>query len=81
MSKWVIDMPDGWEPKLGRLNMMLDCPINTCDETDCRDCPFSNAKKAVELNAYSIGLYGYGTGNECFDGEGKPVKLWATEEE
>jgi hypothetical protein len=90
MSKWVIEMPDGWRPSVC-ITKDYVCPSfenGTCSNED-GDCPLANAKKAVEVsdgnklvfmeNHFKVIV------DESNEKEGikiiaKPVKLWATEE-
>ena len=67
MSKWIVDMPDNWNPKL--CWNKEDCKV--CQKIMQSDCPISKAKKAVELRG-DIECYGIN------DGE---LKLYAVEED
>lgn len=65
---WVIEMPETWIPGNGELNYFCrTCGRNIVDGKCYFDCPFANAKPAVEISQYEF--------------VGKPVTLYAVEKE
>lgn len=79
MAKYIIEMPEGWDIE----DPCFCCPIKPCrDITDDLNpnCPLANAKKAVEITTDHMETYeGKDTGEQTING--KPVKLFAVEEE
>jgi hypothetical protein len=83
--RYLIDMPEGWRPRSRPLECDL-CPKHWACRKSFGVCPLANAKKAVEVTPDEMETY-----NEVNQIEpnhpsvhrinGKPVKLWATEEE
>ena len=82
MSKYLIDMPEGWKANSGHKSCD-PCPF---DNRGCQDepdmCPLANAVEAVEVGPWADrverikedGEYGFWV-------EGKPVTLYAVEVE
>ena len=78
---WIVMMPDNWNPE--------DCTTcgnyrHFCRERfrDDMECPYANAKKAVEASNEQIEIAGYMmsvTPGPIIDG--KPVTLYAVEDE
>lgn len=90
MSKWIVEMPEGW---VNGKDCVLLCPLL---HMNCatKNCPLASAKKAVEVNPVAdIPNMVVNTWPEPQDKQAalvikgqvrissKPVKLWATEEE
>ena len=81
--KILVEVPDNWKPQLGRLGGMIDCPIRGCQEVMmCAECQIANAVKAVEVSSADISLFnGAIKISAPIIQNGKPVKLYAVEEE
>lgn len=85
MAKWIIEMPEGWDCE----NPCPNCPNNyriegqfiyACEVEDNATCPLANAKKAVEVNAEDYcAVFDIHGDTMVSKKDGKPVKLWATE--
>lgn len=86
MPKYLIDMPEGWRPKEAHKS----CDLCHFDSRGCQDdanfCPLANAVKAVEVEPetevkrwinHHLEKNKWVAQDEI---NGKPVKLWATEE-
>lgn len=80
--KYIIEMPDGWDGTCDKCPLTEyepdGWPIYNC-QAEISKCPLAKAKKAVEITTDHMETYqGKDIGEQSING--KPVKLWATED-